>query len=77
MNKMKEVQAASTGSQDINDQNRQEIKIHLLELREKNSYNRYQNLLVQMSDMDDQIVRFKNEIKVFRGFRNKNNALWI
>lgn len=64
-------------AQELNEQNRQEIKIHLLEIREKNANNRYQNLLIQMNEMDDQVTRYKRELNVYNSIRNKSNELLI
>ena len=51
-------------AQEISDQNRLEVKVHLLELLEKNANNRYQNALVQINELDDHLSRLKKEVRV-------------
>lgn len=38
---------------ELNEKSRLEIKVQLLEIREKNANNRYQHLLNQMQTMDE------------------------
>lgn len=56
---------------ELNEKSRLEIKVQLLEIKEKNANNRYSHLLNQMSDLDELYIDQKSEIEV--QYLNRHN----